>query len=284
MNARRVRPLLVVALAFAVPASAEAAQKRHLRLGSLTFHRCLPTRRGWCGSVSRPLDPARSHGARIRIGFQWLPPRHRRSGPALVAVEGGPGYPSAGSVLEYHGIFSRLIGRRGLLLVDNRGTGMSALIDFAPLQSFTGRTSGPRFAARVAGCPAADRAPLPARACRPVRGGACAPAAHRAAHRHHAQLRRLARPRAGDWADDRRPRAGRRLRPGDLPRARPVRARGACRRPRAAAALGGAVRQLRPRNEHGRLLHGRPLLRRELRGLSAAAPGVEPATSASATR
>jgi hypothetical protein len=153
MNARRVRPLLVVALAFAVPASAEAAQKRHLRLGSLTFHRCLPTRRGWCGSVSRPLDPARSHGARIRIGFQWLPPRHRRSGPALVAVEGGPGYPSAGSVLEYHGIFSRLIGRRGLLLVDNRGTGMSALIDFAPLQSFTGRTSGPRFAARVAGCP-----------------------------------------------------------------------------------------------------------------------------------
>jgi pimeloyl-ACP methyl ester carboxylesterase len=154
VSVRRVLPLLVAALVFAAPAAnASAAPKRQLKLGQLTLHRCPPSRGGWCGSVSRALDPAKPHGPRIRIGFQWLPPHHNHArGPALVAVEGGPGYPSAGSLFEYHGIFSPLIGQRGLLLVDNRGTGMSALIDCAQVQKFTGLTSGPKFAARVAAC------------------------------------------------------------------------------------------------------------------------------------
>ncbi len=136
----------------AAPAGA-AAKKPHLRLGSLTLHRCPPSQGGWCGSISRKLDPTRKHGPHIRIGFQWLPPHHNHArGPALVAVEGGPGYPSAGSLFEYHGIFSPLIGERGLLLVDNRGTGMSALINCRQVQKFSGRTSGPKFAARVAKC------------------------------------------------------------------------------------------------------------------------------------
>ncbi|HEY1596104.1 MAG TPA: alpha/beta hydrolase, partial [Thermoleophilaceae bacterium] len=124
-------------------------------LGSVALHRCPPSQGGWCGAISRALDPGRPRGPHIRIGFQWLPPHHNRAtGPALVAVEGGPGYPSSGSLVEYHGIFSPLIGRRGLLLVDNRGTGMSALIDCAELQNFVGRSSGPAFAARVARCAA----------------------------------------------------------------------------------------------------------------------------------
>jgi pimeloyl-ACP methyl ester carboxylesterase len=152
VTVRRLLPLLVALLALAAPASAPA-KKPKLRLGSLTLHRCPPSRGGWCGSLSRALDPAKPHGPRIRIGFQWLPPLHNRArGPALVAVEGGPGYPSAGSLFEYHGIFSPLIGQRGLLLVDNRGTGMSALIKCPEVQRFTGRTSGPKFAARVASC------------------------------------------------------------------------------------------------------------------------------------
>ena len=103
-------------------------------------------------ALTRPLDPARPHGPHLRIGFEWLPPRGRARGPALVAVEGGPGYPSSGSYFEYHGIFSPLIGSRGLLLVDQHGTGMSALIDCKRVQTFTARTSGPAFAARVAAC------------------------------------------------------------------------------------------------------------------------------------
>jgi len=110
---------------------------------------------GWCGSIRRALDPAKPHGPNIKIGFQWLPPHGKRKGPALVAVEGGPGYPSSGSLFEYHGIFSPLIGQRGLLLVDNRGTGMSALINCPQVQRFTGRrTDGPKFGRYVASCAA----------------------------------------------------------------------------------------------------------------------------------
>ena len=49
-------------------------------------------------------------------------------------------------------MYSPLLGRRELLLVDNRGTGRSALIDCRAVAAFTGGTSGPRFAARVAPC------------------------------------------------------------------------------------------------------------------------------------
>jgi pimeloyl-ACP methyl ester carboxylesterase len=67
-----------------------------------------------------------------------------------VAVEGGPGYPSTGSALEYTGTYGPLLRDHDLLLVDNRGTGMSALIDCRRLQRFPGRTSGSAFA-RIAG-------------------------------------------------------------------------------------------------------------------------------------
>ena len=76
------------------------------------------------------------------------------SGPPLVAVEGGPGYPSTGSRWEYRGIFGPLIPSRGLLLMDQRGTGDSALIDCKSVQGFAGRTSGRAFARRVGRCAA----------------------------------------------------------------------------------------------------------------------------------
>src|ERR1700754_3294991 len=105
----------------------------------------------WCGSLSRPLDPAHPTGRRIDIFFRWF--KGRGDGPPLVAVEGGPGYPSTGSVVEYRGIFGpALLRSRGLLLVDNRGTGRSALISCRSVQAFTGRTSGSAFARRAGRC------------------------------------------------------------------------------------------------------------------------------------
>ena len=68
----------------------------------------------------------------------------------IVAVEGGPGYPSTGTRVEYRGIFGPLVRQRGMLLVDNRGTGGSALIECKGVQSFAGRKSGSAFA-RLAG-------------------------------------------------------------------------------------------------------------------------------------
>src|SRR3954451_9573647 len=105
-----------------------------------------------CGSVVRPLERARPGGRKIRVGFRWSAPRGPGSGPPIVAVEGGPGYPTTGSRVEYLGIFGSLVRQRGLLLVDNRGTGTSALIDCRRLQRFPGRASGSAFARRVGRC------------------------------------------------------------------------------------------------------------------------------------
>lgn len=144
---------LVVAAALAAAPSASADGGRpSLRVGTRVLHPCRGGGPGWCGTLPRRLDPARADSPRIGIAFRWLPPQGRARGPAIVAVEGGPGYPSTGSLAEYTGIYEPLMRERGLLLVDNRGTGGSALIGCPRLQSYTGVTSGPGFPALVAGC------------------------------------------------------------------------------------------------------------------------------------
>ena len=155
MSARRALIVVAVALAcatLAAPAAAATGGAR-LRVGTLVLHRCGAGKSGWCGSLPRALDPTRPAGPKIAIGLRWLPATsgHARR-PTLVAVEGGPGYPSIGSLVEYQAMFGPLRRDRDMLLVDNRGTGSSALIDCARLQAFTGVTSGPAFPGIVAGC------------------------------------------------------------------------------------------------------------------------------------
>src|SRR5262245_40780973 len=113
---------------------------------------CPPAHAVTRGSITRPLDPGKPHGRKIHIGFRWYAPHGKPTGRPSVAVEGGPGYPSTGSRVEYLGTFGPLVRQRGLLLVDQRGTGTSALIRCRALQRFTGRTSGSSFAQRVGRC------------------------------------------------------------------------------------------------------------------------------------
>jgi pimeloyl-ACP methyl ester carboxylesterase len=149
----RTRLALLLALAAALAPAAPAGAANRLRLGSQTLHRCGGGTGGWCGSLRRALDPAKPHGPKIAIGFRWLPASGHDSGrPAIVAVEGGPGYPSIGSTTEYEGTYGPLLRTRNLLLVDNRGTGRSALIDCKGLQGYTGSTVSPAFPTRVADC------------------------------------------------------------------------------------------------------------------------------------
>lgn len=157
MVAVKARAMLAAALvALAALASAPAALadsgRPSLRVGTRVLHPCRGGGPGWCGTLARRLDPARADSPRIGIAFRWLPPQGRARGPAIVAVEGGPGYPSTGSLVEYTGIYEPLMRERGLLLVDNRGTGGSALIDCPRLQRYTGVTSGTGFPGLVAGC------------------------------------------------------------------------------------------------------------------------------------
>src|SRR3954467_12024470 len=127
---RRFAVLAVLLGVFAAPAHGAA------------LHRCGGA---VCGTLKRPLGNGRS----IDVAFRWYRAAHA-GGPPIVAVEGGPGYPSTGSRVEYLGTFGPLLKTRDLLLVDNRGTGASGAIDCPRVQSFAGRTSGPAFARRAA--------------------------------------------------------------------------------------------------------------------------------------
>ncbi|HEX5900869.1 MAG TPA: hypothetical protein VFY32_15805, partial [Solirubrobacteraceae bacterium] len=135
LAARRALALSTVALTCAtLCAPASAAGSERLRVGALVLHHCGAGKSGWCGSLPRPLDPARPTGPKIAVGLRWLPATGHARRPTLVAVEGGPGYPSIGSLFEYQGMFGPLRRDRDMLLVDNRGTGSSALIDCPRLQ------------------------------------------------------------------------------------------------------------------------------------------------------
>src|SRR5207253_37724 len=108
-----------------------------IQVGSLRLRRCkgVPA---YCGAIIRSLDPS---GAitrdTIKIGFQFYP--HLNSSAqqleTIVAMEGGPGYPSTESRHSYIGLFRRLMDRHDLLLVDHRGTGLSHAADCPLLQS-----------------------------------------------------------------------------------------------------------------------------------------------------
>jgi pimeloyl-ACP methyl ester carboxylesterase len=91
-----------------------------------------------CGHIARPWDPTGAVPGRIRIGFAFLPATDSPAGGTVVAQEGGPGYPSTGSMSSYADLFAPLLDRRNLLVVDARGTGTSQAIDCPELQELTG--------------------------------------------------------------------------------------------------------------------------------------------------
>jgi pimeloyl-ACP methyl ester carboxylesterase len=135
-----------------VSSASMASSASTLRVGDVTLKRC---RTGgaavWCGSVRVPLDRTDPSAGRISIGFGWVP----SSGPAsgtVVAEEGGPGYPSTGTAPDYLDMIGSLHRTRNLLVVDLRGTGRSALLDCAGLQSYRGSTATARFERLVADC------------------------------------------------------------------------------------------------------------------------------------
>jgi pimeloyl-ACP methyl ester carboxylesterase len=76
-------------------------------------------------------DPAAGH---IKLGFQWYPATGGKAKGTILAVQGGPGYPTTDYAADYRGTFLPLLGRRNLLLVNLRGTGNSSAFLCKPLQ------------------------------------------------------------------------------------------------------------------------------------------------------
>lgn len=80
-----------------------------------------------CGTLRRPLDPARADGPQIDIHVAVLPAiaRNKRPDP-LLFFAGGPGQSAIGLAGPVSRLYARFLNRRDLILIDQRGTGRSA--------------------------------------------------------------------------------------------------------------------------------------------------------------
>jgi pimeloyl-ACP methyl ester carboxylesterase len=157
---------LAVAGASAVGAAALAPAPSSLRVGTQTLKLCDHDPLSYCGTLSVPLDYATPSGPHIEIAYSWYPASAAPGGHAsgtVVPVEGGPGFPSVGSVSfpsfgasgGYRAMYGPLLERWNMLAVDNRGTGSSTPLDCPALQDFSGPTDSEAFQQAAAGCAAA---------------------------------------------------------------------------------------------------------------------------------
>ncbi len=157
MRHRRSRfvPALLLAVVTAVslaPAMAVAQETDdQLAVGRLRLDPCEEVDGAWCGTLRVPFDRADPAAGTIPVNFEWYPAEQAPVG-TMVAVEGGPGYPSTGSRDYYIELFGGLQRSRNLLLVDNRGTGASALINCRPLQRWHLALGDDEYDRRVAAC------------------------------------------------------------------------------------------------------------------------------------
>ncbi len=111
--------LLAVALVLA-PLSARAAVLEPCRIKGLAQDAV-------CGSVRRPLDPAAPQGAQIDIHFAVLPALARNKQPDPVFFfAGGPGQSATALAGPLSSQLGRMLYRRDVVLIDQRGTGRSA--------------------------------------------------------------------------------------------------------------------------------------------------------------
>ncbi len=110
-----------------------------MRVGDLELKPCDVVARALCGSIWRRWEPDNPDAGRVKVGFAFVPARDDTR-PALGTVvphEGGPGYSTTGSAGGYRNMYAPLLGRRNMLLVDQRGTGLSRPLRCAELQNLT---------------------------------------------------------------------------------------------------------------------------------------------------
>jgi pimeloyl-ACP methyl ester carboxylesterase len=156
MRHRRSRfvPALLLAAITAVglaPTVAVAQEDDQLVVGRLRLDPCEDLEGAWCGKLRVPFDRADPAAGTIPVNFEWYPAEQAPVG-TMVAMEGGPGYPSTGSRDYYIELFAGLQRSRNLLLVDNRGTGTSGLINCRPLQRWHLALGDDEYDRRVAAC------------------------------------------------------------------------------------------------------------------------------------
>jgi pimeloyl-ACP methyl ester carboxylesterase len=106
-----------------------------LQVGTLLLHRC-GGGPAYCGDLDRPMDPTGAIPGRLSVHFEYYP--HSESGKSagtLVATEGGPGFAATESRDDYLALYRPLRRNHDVLIMDNRGTGLSGAVDCPELQS-----------------------------------------------------------------------------------------------------------------------------------------------------
>src|SRR5215207_3826831 len=105
-------PALLVAAITAVglaPGIAAAQEEDdddgRLTVGRLRLDPCEDLDGAWCGNLQVPYDRADPAAGTIPINFEWYPAEQAPVG-TIVAMEGGPGYPSTGSRDSYLELFA----------------------------------------------------------------------------------------------------------------------------------------------------------------------------------
>ncbi|MDF2742498.1 MAG: hypothetical protein K0S88_3868, partial [Actinomycetia bacterium] len=141
----------ISAVGLAPAAAAQEEEPGRLAVGRLLLDPCEDAEGAWCGSLRAPFDRADPAAGTIGVAFEWYPAEQAPAG-TIVAVEGGPGYPSTGSRDYYLELFAPLQRTRNLLLVDDRGTGGSGLINCRPLQRWHLALGDEEYDRRVAAC------------------------------------------------------------------------------------------------------------------------------------
>ncbi len=140
MNARPFMLSLAIAATLAAGCSPQApatqATAGNLRtLGSLQFKPCtLPSAflqgdplEAQCTTLAVPEDRSKPSGRTIALNIAWLPPRNT-SDPApdpVFFLAGGPGQAAVGTFPGLAPVFKDVMKDRGIVLVDQRGTGKS---------------------------------------------------------------------------------------------------------------------------------------------------------------
>jgi pimeloyl-ACP methyl ester carboxylesterase len=148
--AARPRPVTPAPTSTGTATSRAHAAGTTVRVGSLDLTPCDVTDGALCGTLARRWDPTGAVPGTLDVGFAFVPASdtsHTALG-TVVPHEGGPGYSTTGSADSYAAMYGSLLTRRNLLLVDQRGTGLTAAIDCPELQDLVGPYA--RAAARCA--------------------------------------------------------------------------------------------------------------------------------------
>ncbi|BDY05576.1 alpha/beta fold hydrolase [Ferrimonas sp. YFM] len=83
-----------------------------------------------CGSLTLPEDYSQPKGRTIEVHFARIPAIKQIPGMApLLAITGGPGQSALNDAALFEKVFSRIRQKRDLILIDQRGTGRSNLLN-----------------------------------------------------------------------------------------------------------------------------------------------------------